>query len=174
MEGLSKPDKLEVLWEQSKAKKLWDESQRKSPTQLDQYLSKSHPTNNYVPIEDYMGRWCNVINQSAPNVQTLNSPTPEVDHRMPQLFSSRERDNLDNYNKFMNELSVRIEGGWPPPNTLPYDEDLRHTLGLSPRVKTSDKFYPDSDKHYKRSRLTQEPVSNKKIESDQKSTSTGI
>ena len=35
MEGLLKPDKLEVLWEQSKAKKLWDESQRKSPMQLD-------------------------------------------------------------------------------------------------------------------------------------------
>ena len=91
------------------------------------------------------------------------------------IISPREHDNLDNYNKFMNELSVRIEGGWPPPNTLPYNEDLlRHTLGLSPRVKTSDKFYPNSDKHYKRSRHTQEPISNKKTESDQKSTSTGI
>ena len=26
MEGLSNPDKLEALWKQSKAKKLWDES----------------------------------------------------------------------------------------------------------------------------------------------------
>jgi hypothetical protein len=35
MEGLSNPDKLEALWEQSKMKKLWDKSQSKSPTQLD-------------------------------------------------------------------------------------------------------------------------------------------
>ena len=107
-----------------------------------------------------MGRWCNVINQSAPNVQTVNSPTPEVDHRMPQLFSPIERDNLDNYNKFMNELSVRIEGGWPPPNTLPYDEDLlRHTLRLPTRIKSNEEFYPDSDQVHKRNRSTQESVS---------------
>jgi len=41
--GLSNPDKLEALWEQSKAKNLWDDSQSKSPTQLDQHLSESHP-----------------------------------------------------------------------------------------------------------------------------------
>ena len=76
MEGLSNPDKLEALWEQSKAKKLWDESQRKQPTRLDRYLSKSHPANDSIPIEDYMGRWCNVI-------QTPSSPTPQEKHRMP-------------------------------------------------------------------------------------------
>ena len=43
MEGLTNPDKLEALWEQSKVNKLWDDSQNKSLIQLDQYLSQSHP-----------------------------------------------------------------------------------------------------------------------------------
>ena len=42
MEGLTNPNKLEILWEQSKAKKLWDDSQNKTSAQLDQYLSESH------------------------------------------------------------------------------------------------------------------------------------
>ena len=54
MEGLSNPDKLEALWEQSKAKNCWDDSQSKSPTQLDQHLSESHPEEDSVSIEDYM------------------------------------------------------------------------------------------------------------------------
>ena len=50
----------------------------------------------------------------------------------------------------MNELLVRNEGGWPPPNTLPYYEDLlRFTLGLSPRVKSSEEFYPDPNQFCK-------------------------
>src|SRR6185312_11358898 len=40
LKGLINPDKLETLWEQSKAKKLWDDSQNKTLAQLDQYLSK--------------------------------------------------------------------------------------------------------------------------------------
>jgi len=99
MEGLSNPDKLEALWEQSKAKKLWDNSQNKSSDHLDQYLSKSHLAEDSVSIEDYMGRWCNII-------QNPNSPTPQENHRMPQLFSPEEHDNLDKYNKFINEFSV--------------------------------------------------------------------
>ena len=83
MEGLSNPDKLEGLWEQSKAKKLWDESQSKSPTQLDQYLLESYPTNDSVPIKDYMGQWCNFINQPALDIQTPRSPTPVVVPRTP-------------------------------------------------------------------------------------------
>jgi hypothetical protein len=79
MEGLTNPDKLETLWEQSKVKKLWGESQNKSSTQLDQYLSKSHPAEDSVSIEDYMTHWCNII-------QTPNSPTPQENHRTPQLF----------------------------------------------------------------------------------------
>ena len=35
MEGLTNPDKLETLWEQSKAKKLWDDSQNKPSDKLD-------------------------------------------------------------------------------------------------------------------------------------------
>jgi len=81
MEGLTNPNKLEALWEQSKVKKLWDDSQNKSLTQLDQYLSQPHPVEDSISIEDYMSRWCNVI-------QTPNSPTPQKDHRTPQLFSS--------------------------------------------------------------------------------------
>ena len=144
MEGLTNPDKLETFWEQSKAKKLWDDSQNKTSTQLDQYLSESHPAEDSVSIVDYMSHWCSVI-------QTPNSPTPQENHRMPQLFSSEERDNLDKYNQFINELSVRIEGGWSPADTLPYDEDLlRLTIGLSPRIKTNKEFYPDSDQAVKR------------------------
>ena len=34
----------------------------------------------------------------------------------------------------MNDLSVRVEGGWAPPDALPYNEDLlRHILGFSTR-----------------------------------------
>ena len=162
MEGLSNPNKLEALWEQSKAKKLWDESQSKSPAQLDQYLSETHPAEDSVPIEDYMNQWCNLI-------QIPNSPTRQENHRMPQLFSPEERVNFDNYNKFINELSVRIEGGWSPADTIPYDEDLlRHTLGLSPRVKSNEEFYPDSD------RITKQSVSDRKMESDKESTSAAI
>ena len=95
MQGLLNPNKLEALWEQSKAKKLWDESQDKSSARLDRYLSEIHPAEDSVPIEDYMNRWCNVI-------QTPNSPTPQENHRMPQLFSPEERVNFDNYNKFIN------------------------------------------------------------------------
>ena len=39
MEGLSNPDKLEALWKQSKAKKLWDDSHRS----LDQHLAQNYP-----------------------------------------------------------------------------------------------------------------------------------
>ena len=99
MEGLSNPNKLEALWEQSKAKKLWDESQDNSSARLDRYLSEIHPAEDSVPIEDYMGRWCNVI-------QTPDSPTPQENYCMPQLFSPEERDNLDRYNKFIIEFSV--------------------------------------------------------------------
>ena len=79
-------------------KKLWDDSQNKSMTELGQYLSQSHPTEDSVSIEDYM-------------IQTPNSPTPQENHRMLPLFSLEERDNLDKNNKFRNEFSVRIEGG---------------------------------------------------------------
>ena len=118
-------------------KKLWDDSKNKSLTQLDQYLSQSHHEEDSISIEDYMNRSCNAI-------QTPNSPTPQEDHRTPRLFSPKERDNLEKYDKFINELSVRIEGGWFPADTLPYDENLlRHTLGLS----------PDSNQVLKRNRL---------------------
>ena len=103
-----------------------------------------------------MSRWCNVI-------QTPKSPTPQENRGTPQLFSSEECDNLDKYNQFINELSVRIEGGWSPADTLPYDEDLlRLTIGLSPRIKTNKEFYPDSDQAVKRNWLAIQPISGKK------------
>ena len=109
-----------------------------------------------------MSRWCNVI-------QTPNSPTPQEDHRMPQTSSSEKWDNLDKYNKFINELSVRIQGGWPSVDHIPYDEDLlRHTLGFSPRVKEDKETYPVSD--VKRNRLATQLDSDKETES-KKSTS---
>jgi len=166
MEGLTNPDKLETLWEKSKAQKLWDDSQNKTSAQLDQYLFESHPAEDSVSIEDYMSRWCKVI-------QTPNSPTPQESLRTPHLFSMEECDNLDKYNKFINELSAQIEGGWPPADTIPYDEDLlRLTIGLYPRAKTNEEFYPDWIKSLKRNRLVIQPDSDKKTEPDKESTST--
>jgi len=92
---------------------------------------------------------------------------------MPQTFSSEKQNNLDNYNKFINKLSVRVEGGWPPVDHIPHDEDLlRHTLGLPPRVKQDKETYPVSDQVLKRSRLALQLDSDKKNESDKESTST--
>ena len=90
---------------------------------------------------------------------------------MQQIYPSEEKDNLDKYNEFINELSVRIEGGWTPADHVPYDENLlRHTLGFSPRVKQDKEVYPVSD--IKRNRLAPQLDSDKGIESDKKSTPT--
>ena len=92
---------------------------------------------------------------------------------MLQTCSSEKRDNLDKYNKFINELSVRIEGGWPPVDHIPHDEDLlRHTLGLPPRVKKDREAYPVPVQDIKRNRLTPLPDSDKKTEPDIQSTFT--
>ena len=93
MEGLSNPDKLKELWEQSKAKKLWDKSQFRWPSRLDRHLAITHPPDDSVPIEDYMRRWCNVIHQPL-DVQPSPSPTPATNERMPLLFSPEELENL--------------------------------------------------------------------------------
>ena len=70
-----------------------------------------------------------------------------------------------------NELSVRVEGGWPPADNFPHGEDLLpHTLGLPPRVKQDNKVYPASD--VKRNRLMPQPDSDKKTESDKEPNST--
>jgi len=90
---------------------------------------------------------------------------------MPPLFSPEELENLEKYNGFMNDLSIRVKGGWLPPNTPSYDEDLLcHTLGLSPRIGSNTDFYPDSDKN-QGARISKNPASNseKKTESDQNS-----
>ena len=140
MEGLSNPDKLEELWEQSKAKKQWDESQSTSPSRLDRHQAITHPPNDTIPTEDCMGRWCNVIHQPL-DAQPPLSPTPVPDERMPPLFSPEELENLDKYNSFMRDLSVRVEGGWFPLDTLPYNE-----LRVAPnRIGSNTDFYPDSE-----------------------------
>ena len=164
MEGLTNPDKLEALWEQSKAKKLWDDSKNKSSTQLDRYLSEPHSAEDSVSTKDYMSRWCNVV-------QILNSPTPREDHRMPRIFSPGECDNLDKYDKFINELSIRIKGGWPPEDQIPFDEDLLwHTLGLPPQIKQNKEASPASVQNI--NRLALQPDSDKRTEPDKESIST--
>ena len=111
-----------------------------------------------------MNCWCNIV-------QTLNSNTPQEDHRMPQTSSSEKWNNLDKYNKFINDLLVLVEGGWPPADHIPHDENLlRHTLGLPPRVKQDNEVYPASD--IDRNRRVPQPDSDKKTESDKESTST--
>ena len=90
---------------------------------------------------------------------------------MPHKYSSEENDNLDKYDEFINELSVRVEGGWTPADHVPYNEDLlRHTFGLSPRIMEDKEVYPTSD--IKRNRLGSQLDSDKGTESDKKSTST--
>ena len=111
-----------------------------------------------------MSRWCNTI-------RIPNSPTLQEDHRTPQIYSLEKHDDLDKYDKFINELSVRIECGWPPTDHIPHDEDLlRHTLWFSPWVKPDKEVYPDSVQDIKRNRLAPQPDSDKKTESDKKST----
>ena len=136
----------------------------KTSHHLNWTLSESHLEKESVSIENYMNRWCNAI-------QTPNSPTPQEDLRMSRLFSPKERDNLEKYDKFINELSVRIEGGWPPADHIPHDEDLLQlTLGLSPRVKQDKEVYPVSD--IKRNWLAPQLDSDRGTESDKKSTPT--
>jgi len=124
-----------------------------------------------------MSRWCNIIHQPSPNAQIPPSPTlvsgeHEAFSRPNSRYSPEELENLQKYNNFMNDLSVRVEGGWAPPDALPYNEDLlRQTLGLSSRVKTRDEFYPNSDQVYMINQSTQKFVSDKKTESDQESIS---
>ena len=122
-----------------KQKKLWDDSHRS----LDQHLAQNHPAEDSISIEDYMNRWCNAI-------QTKNSPTPKEDYRTPRLFSPKERDNLEKYNKFINELSVRIEGGWPPADHIPHDSHMTKTFFdiLSDPLKIRTKSLKETDSHY--------------------------
>ena len=92
---------------------------------------------------------------------------------MPQKRSSEKRDNLDKYDKFINELSVRVEGGWTPVDHIQYDEDLlRHSLEFSPRVKPDKKLYPNSDQVLQGNRLAIQPNLDKKTEFDKESTFT--
>jgi len=79
---------------------------------------------------------------------------------------------LDKYNKFINELSVRVEGGWPQADHIPHNEDLlRHTLGLPPLLKQDKETYPVLVQDIKRNRLAPQPDSDKRTESDKESTS---
>jgi len=139
-----------------------------------------------------MSRWCNTIHQPSPDVQIPQSPTPiSEEHvalsRPNSRHSPEELEKLHKYKNFMNNLSTRAEGGWLPPNTLLYDEDLlRHTLRLSPRVApyrtgSNTDFYPDSERNQvvqtlregalKRVRFSEEIAydSEKKLEFDQDS-----
>ena len=93
-----------------------------------------------------MARWCNTIHQPQPETSLQDSPTPASDltpkeeleesttsDELDSLYSPKELENLQKYNEYLNDLSTRLEGGWPPPDTIPYDQDLLHyTLGLSP------------------------------------------
>ena len=77
---------------------------------------------------------------------------------------------LDKYVKFINELSVWIEGRCPPADHIPYDEDLpQRTLGFSRRAREDKETYPVSD--VKRNRLATQLDSDKETESKKKSTS---
>ena len=90
---------------------------------------------------------------------------------MPRTSSSEKRDNLDKYDKFINKLSVQIEGRWPPADQIPYDGDLlRHTLRLPPRIKQDKEAYPASVQNI--NRLALQPDSDKRTEPDKESIST--
>ena len=116
LKGFSNPEKIKELWEQSKVKKLWDESQTRSAdytpkkdNQSDAYLANtSHPEDS-VSIDEYMARWCNTIYQ--PNSPTPYNPPGEVK-------------NLQDYNNYICDFSIRAEGGWPLSEISTHNEDL--------------------------------------------------
>ena len=73
MEGLSNPEKIEELWEKSKAKKLQDDPQYNPTTYKQDYLfTNTASPDDSIQLEDYMGQWCNTAHQ---RVQFPDSPT---------------------------------------------------------------------------------------------------
>ena len=72
MEGLSNPDKIEELWEKSKAKKFRDDPQYNPISyKQDDFSSNTAPPDDCIQLDDYMGRWCNTAYQ---RVQFPDSP----------------------------------------------------------------------------------------------------
>jgi len=67
---------------------------------LDQYLTNTQPTEDSISIEDYMSRWCNIV-------QTPNSPTPQENHHTTQLFSSEEKEKDQFQENYSQEEAIK-------------------------------------------------------------------
>jgi len=123
--------------------------------------------NDKTSYEEFSNPWA-----LSPTEQEQDQAFMKYLEELDEPISECELTEWSNDNQFINEFLVRSEGGWSPENTLPYDEDLlRFTLGFSPRVKTNEELYPDSDQVFKRNRLAIQPASDKKTESNKESIS---
>lgn len=114
MEGLCNPDKIDELWQQSKAKRLRKISLSNSKAYRTSKESNPQPVlqGNALPEGD--------------QAKSITSGEPD------SPYSPEELKNLQKYREYLNDITIRAEGGWPFPDTLPYDEILlRYTLGLS-------------------------------------------
>jgi len=114
LKEFSNSEKVEQTQDEPLAK-TEDQTPKKS-TQLDNYVANTGQPEDPIPIDEYMSRWCNTIYRPS-------SPTPQ------------EAKNLQEYSDYINDFSVRMEGGWLPSENFTHDENLlRRTLGLPPRT----------------------------------------
>ena len=129
MEGLSNPHKLKELWQQSKAKKIWDNFQatrlhskqnNPQPTRLGTFSSSGNdqPDDN-VLIANYMNRWTS----SKAGTTILGSPTPVTEnfelsekastYDIRVLKELEDSTPIQSYTHWMNENALRMEMGIP-------------------------------------------------------------
>ena len=147
MEGLYNPHKLEELWQQSKAKKIWDNFQatrlhskqnKPRPTRLGTFSSSGNdqPDDN-VLIADYMNRWTS----SKAGTTILGSPTRATEnfelsekastYDIRVLKEPEDSTPIQSYTHWMNENALRMEMGIP---LIPLP---KHTIS---KIDYHDKF----------------------------------
>jgi len=76
-----------------------------------------------------MDRWSDIAHRPKARVQFPDSPTPSTEEStMPDKpespYSAEKLKNLQKYREHLNDMAIRLEGEFPLPDTLPYDEDL--------------------------------------------------
>ena len=92
MEGLSNPDKIEELWEKSKAKKTRDDPQYNTTTYKQDFFTNTTSPDDSIRLDNYMGWWCNTAHQ---RVQFPDSPTSLYEPGSKPESYSKSEENLD-------------------------------------------------------------------------------